>query len=312
MRKEIQEIISSFNNEINKIDKRKLILYNALMEYREEYCKILRIGGEYCGSNIEQLNNKWVEIFKKSKIYDGMISNFDEMMKYIKVETAEIEDLLYEFKCEIKNFYLDNGISLSSVVPGVYDTLKRSENILNQYEREIGDWVFASSQDDDKNVYRLRSSGSGMYRLEDNRFILWGNNLEEKDELLFVNEPSYSYKLKSDKFMPVVSFALTRDGYGQVLFDDEWTSDQDLEKDDIEEITQIQNVTDVLRNVNILSISNNRAIEQVKNILRDRNMSKEEKKFEINKLVEMGWIIDWNKKLHIECLSSNENELCCD
>jgi hypothetical protein len=47
MRKEIQEIISSFNNKINKIDKRKLILYNALMEYREEYCKILRIGGEH-------------------------------------------------------------------------------------------------------------------------------------------------------------------------------------------------------------------------------------------------------------------------
>lgn len=299
MRNEVKDIVNDFNNKLCKVDADKLHLYMVLLDYRQKVCHVIRDNKDDCFDTIERLNNEYFELFKKSSMYDSKISNFDELMDYICEQTKEIEKHLLECKNKIKEFYSNNNISLTSIVPGVYDSLKKSKNILNQYEREIGDWVFASSEDVDKNVYRLRVSSSGMYRISENTYIIWGNHLEECEGQLIVNKPSYLYELKSDKFMPVVSLGRSENGSFCILFGDEWTSDRNLVQEDILSINQIQNVTDVLKSSNILSVSDSNVIEEIRKTLNNKALTQQEKEKVIEAYVYSGIVVDWNKRLQI-------------
>lgn len=309
MQRKFEEITQQFNESLNYIDYNKLRLYLVFLDYKQKTCrleqKILRQDSTDAKKELENINNEYLAYFQQSKISQTRdISTFEELLDFVTRETIEITDLMESYKKAIKESIQDANSPLYSVSTGKYTTLKRSENILNQFEREIGNWVFASSSSPLENVYCLRDSRKGMYRLSKDTYIIFGNHLQEHDNRLINTNTSYMYSLKSDKFSPVVTISFNdKTNSFQFLFDNEWTSEQDIDINDILDISEISDVTNVLLNNQILSTDDNEIILMITS----PNIRPDQKQDIIRNAIDAGQIKYWNKELHAQ-LTNNVND----
>lgn len=294
MRKDIIDLMLTFNIRLNAFDKDTLGFYYALLLYNERVCRLKRTSlynkDLDFHMELKKIQDKYLKNYSKGGY--GEIKSFEELYDFIKKKTEGVSALLEEFKMTIKKYYVENNIPLYHITPYEGDSLTRSRNSLNQYEREIGDWVFASSADINDNVYRLRVAGSGMIRIDENSYLITGDHVKYSQGNLMLDNDSYIYTLKNDKFLPVVSIGRSRNGY-QLLFDNEWTSDKDIHKDDILSREKDINVTEVLNSNNIFSTQD----KFILNAIRKPGITIEESRQIISKGIEDNRVIFWNKEI---------------
>ncbi len=183
-------------------------------------------------------------------------------LKDMDKETAQIFELINQYKIGIRNILIENGellTHISSLSPeNIQDgKIKKSIKALNQYEDERDDWVFASSLPiDGTNIYIARKSEGVIKFTKDNDYVFGGDNiLVEQDEQgnkhAYLREPNYAYLISPLKFLPVVAIRKDSEGYPHFIFDDEWVSNEDVDLNDknqiIGEPIEIRDVTDLVR-----------------------------------------------------------------
>ena len=143
-----------------------------------------------------------------------------------------------------------------------------------------------------------------MFRLSKDTYIIFGNHLQEHDNRLINTNTSYMYSLKSDKFSPVVTLNFNKkSNLFQIIFDNEWTSEQDIDMNDILDISEISDVTNVLSNNQILSTNDNEIILMITS----PNIRPDQKQDIIRNAIDAGQIKYWNKELHAQ-LTNNVND----
>lgn len=293
---QIQQITDVFNKKLKTISLEKKQLYIKLMQYRRELFAYER-AKENNDDDFERLNpdEKYVKLAERFLGKPNI--TIEECIQIKESGTEEVRELIESYKNVIKQYYSENKEMLYSVRRGIRtETINRSRNIVNQYEAERGDWVFASSTSKEKNTYRVRGT-DGMYGLGDDVAIYFGDVVEPQNGRLLLKEPSYYYTLKSDKFMPVVCIKNSKNNPDEFHFEfgEEWTSDQDIMQEDIIDIEEFRDVTDILDNVQVITTADK---ETIKSLVNSRNKSVPELKEIAKNAIQAGTCTYWNLVLN--------------
>ena len=207
-------------------------------------------------------------------------------------EVREIFELMEEYKAKVKSFFLKSGgilTHISSVSPGKMEggKIRKSLNRANNYETDLVDAVFASSEKaDGKNPYIARDM-HGMISVGKRAYIYGGDNIRVKREdgrkRAILNHPNYVYYINPKNFEPVVNLCLDEKGLPFFDFSKEWISFQDIDISDKEEVLgceKISDVTELLENYQVFTDNNLKGIG-----MHIRKMSREEvAKFVIEQL----------------------------
>lgn len=205
-------------------------------------------------------------------------------LKAMDKDTAQIFELINQYKIGIRDILIENGevlTHISEVPPeNIQDgKIKRSIKALNQYEDERDDWVFASSLPvDGTNIYIARKPEGIIKFTKDNDYVFGGDNMiveqdEQGNNHVYLREPNYAYLISPLKFLPVVAIRKDSEGYPHFIFDDEWVSNEEVDLNDkkqvIGEPVVIRDVTDLVRHnqifcdINLTNEGNN--IKNAKN-----------------------------------------------
>ncbi|MCR5186803.1 MAG: hypothetical protein K6D97_06805 [Clostridia bacterium] len=258
MDKQVTDISNSFNERIRRLDPRKLKLYMDYMGYLIALNHLKKEGSD----RIDEFKQGCYQKARRDfpEIINGA-ANFDEIEQNVILSIKDVLILIQDYKNSIKKYYQDNGLNLYTVRGHKYDVVKRSQNALNQFENESGNWVFATSTPKEHNFYRMRNSSKGMFSRRELGAIYLGNNTHVKSGRLLLNSPQYFYTLKNDKFMPVVRIKNAKDNPSEyyIDFSNEWTSDQDITEEDIVSIEEYIDVTDLVDNNDIFGIDDSHA-----------------------------------------------------
>ena len=227
--------------------------------------KIRLIGEEY---------SKKLQDFDKKDI-DNAISFLKKRYKNHGRDNEDIElsdkakkifDLRTEYGKKIKKIFVDNNIDLThitSIPPKELEggVLRKSIDVLNMYETERVDAVFASSTPiDGKNPYIAWKDGE-LVKLGDSEYIYGNNNIEiikdsEGKKRAMLKEPNYIYHISPEKFEPVCNFTIDKTTNDPVFeFSDEWISDIEVDISDnnqVRKVEEVRDVTSILENYTIL------------------------------------------------------------
>ena len=227
--------------------------------------KIRLIGEEY---------SKKLQDFDKKDI-DNAISFLKKRYKNHGRDNEDIElsdkakkifDLRTEYGKKIKKIFVDNNIDLThitSIPPKELEggVLRKSIDVLNMYETERVDAVFASSTPiDGKNPYIAWKDGE-LVKLGNSEYIYGNNNIEiikdsEGKKRAMLKEPNYIYHISPEKFEPVCNFTIDKTTNDPVFeFSDEWISDIEVDISDnnqVRKVEEVRDVTSILENYTIL------------------------------------------------------------
>lgn len=290
----IIEITENFNNRLKEFDKNEIWTYMRLMQYRMGLYRAEKIGDS---RTVQEYKEKAFEMVKQTNmLIPSNINNIDEIEQIALLMSKSVFSLIKEYQNAIKQYYQDNRLDLYSVRGHKHDTITRSKNIVNQYEAERGDWVFATSTPKSENAYRIRSAGCGMHGLGSGEYIFFSNTLHLQDGKLMLNAPAYFYTLKVDKFMPVVRINNTEENQNNFMFvfGKEWTSDQDIQGDDIIDVEEYTDVTDLLNNLQIFSTTDRHTIRS----LDEAGWKQDMKRHIIKDGIKAGTVSYWNLALN--------------
>ena len=227
--------------------------------------KIRLIGEEY---------SKKLQDFDKKDI-DNAISFLKKRYKNHGRDNEDIElsdkakkifDLRTEYGKKIKKIFVDNNIDLThitSIPPKELEggVLRKSIDVLNMYETERVDAVFASSTPiDGKNPYIAWKDGE-LVKLGNSEYIYGNDNIEitkdsEGNNHAMLKEPNYIYHISPEKFEPVCNFTIDKTTNDPVFeFSDEWISDIEVDISDnnqVRKVKEVRDVTSILENYTIL------------------------------------------------------------
>ena len=227
--------------------------------------KIRLIGEEY---------SKKLQDFDKKDI-DNAISFLKKRYKNHGRDNEDIElsdkakkifDLRTEYGKKIKKIFVDNNIDLThitSIPPKELEggVLRKSIDVLNMYETERVDAVFASSTPiDGKNPYIAWKDGE-LVKLGNSEYIYGNDNIEitkdsEGNNHAMLKEPNYIYHISPEKFEPVCNFTIDKTTNDPVFeFSDEWISDIEVDISDnnqVRKVEEVRDVTSILENYTIL------------------------------------------------------------
>lgn len=290
----IIEITENFNNRLKGIDKNEIWTYMRLMQYR---MGLYRAEKTENSQVVKEYKERAFEMLRQTNIsIPSNIKNTDEIEQFAVLASQNVFALIEEYKNAIKQYYQDNGLNLYSVRGHKYDTITKSKNIVNQYEAERGDWVFAASTPKSENAYRIRSAEHGMHGLGNGEYVIFGDVLHLQDGKLMLNTPAYFYTLKTDKFMPVVRINNSRSNPNNFMFvfGNEWTSDQDIQGDDIIDIEEYTDVTDLLNNLQLFSTTDRHTIKS----LDEAGWQQDMKRHIIRDGIKVGAVSYWNLSLN--------------
>lgn len=291
----IPQITEKFNEELKTLSLVKIQMYQKLMQYRRELYAYER-AKENNEDNFERLNPNERYIKMAQSFWKDSTLTIEECIQILESETREVRDLVESYRRTIKGYYLEENLPVYTVIKNKLDILRRSKNILNQYEAEKGDWVFAASTPKEKNTYRIRGNG-GMYGLGEDVAIYFGDDLEIQSGRLLLTQPSYYYTIKSDKFMPVVCINNTKEDPNDFHFEfgEEWTSNQDIIREDIIDIEEYRDVTDILDNIQVISTKNEATMQK---FFKSRNESTDKIKEMAKNAIQSGGCTYWNLVLN--------------
>ena len=265
----IEDIIKShaYSKVIVEHPETKLLLDNW-KEKSKNYTyrdKIRLIGEEY---------SKKLQDFDKKDI-DNAISFLKKRYKNHGRDNEDIElsdkakkifDLRTEYGKKIKKIFVDNNIDLThitSIPPKELEggVLRKSIDVLNMYETERVDAVFASSTPiDGKNPYIAWKDGE-LVKLGNSEYIYGNDNIEitkdsEGNNHAMLKEPNYIYHISPEKFEPVCNFTIDKTTNDPVFeFSDEWISDIEVNISDnnqVRKVEEVRDVTSILENYTIL------------------------------------------------------------
>ena len=227
--------------------------------------KIRLIGEEY---------SRKLQDFDKKDI-DNAISFLKKRYKNHGRDNEDIElsdkakkifDLRTEYGKKIKKIFVDNNIDLThitSIPPKELEggVLRKSIDVLNMYETERVDAVFASSTPiDGKNPYIAWKDGE-LVKLGNSEYIYGNDNIEitkdsEGNNHAMLKEPNYIYHISPEKFEPVCNFTIDKTTNDPVFeFSDEWISDIEVNISDnnqVRKVEEVRDVTSILENYTIL------------------------------------------------------------
>ena len=252
---------------INKYPKTKFLL-DKWKEKSKEYTymdKIRLIGEDY---------SKKLQEFDKKDI-DNAISFLQRRYQNHGRDNEDIElsdnakkifELKTEYGNDIKKIFVDNNIELThitSISPEKLEDgiIRKSSGVLNNYETEIVDAVFASSTPVDGNNPYIAWKDGELVKLGDSEYIYGNDNIEiikdsEGKNYAMLKEPNYIYHISPEKFEPVCNFTIDKKTNEPVFeFSDEWISDTEVDISDnkqVKKIEEVRDVTSLLENYTIL------------------------------------------------------------
>lgn len=292
MDKKIEQITESFNDKLKQIDHNEIVTYMRLMEYRSA---LYRIEKSQDKQKIENFKKQFFEKAKKQMHLPDKLKDMDEVERFAEAHITNVTNLLQEYKNAIKQYFQENNLSLYTIRGHKHETISRSKNIVNQYEAEKGDWVFAASTPKNKNAYRIRSAKHGMIGISDNESLILGDVVHLQEGKLLLDTPAYYYTLKCDKFMPVVRINNTREDANdfRFVFGEEWTSDEDIQRKDMVSVEEYADVTDLLDNMQLFSTTDEHTIRT----LSDAKGNCEKRRDIIRDGVRAGAVRYWNMEL---------------
>lgn len=292
MDKKIEQITEIFNDKLKQIDHNEIVTYMRLMEYRSALYRIEKSQEE---QKIETFKKQFFERAKKQMHLPDKLKDMDEVERFAEAHITNVTNLLQEYKNAIKQHFQENNLSLYTIRGHKHETISRSKNIVNQYEAEKGDWVFAASIPKNKNAYRIRSAKHGMIGISDNESLILGDIVHLQEGKLLLDTPAYYYTLKCDKFMPVVRINNTREDANdfRFVFGEEWTSDEDIQREDMVSVEEYADVTDLLDNMQLFSTTDEHTIRT----LSDAKGNCEKRRDIIRDGVRAGAVRYWNMEL---------------
>lgn len=175
-------------------------------------------------------------------------------------DVKRILDLLERYAQDIKMIFISNNETITHVTIVSPNAMRggkivRSLSRANNYETESGDWVFASSEPMDNNPYLARNPDLGMIMITPDVYIFGGNNIDVENNRAVLKRPNYIYRLNPEKFTPVVTLRLDRNGKPYFEFSEEWVSDFDVDISDKSQVlscTEVLDVTDIVKNYQVL------------------------------------------------------------
>lgn len=252
---------------INKYPKTKFLL-DKWKEKSKDYTymhKIRLIGEDY---------SRKLQDFDKKDI-DNAISFLQRRYQNHGRDNEDIEltdnakkifELKTEYGNDIKKIFVDNNIELThitSISPEKLEggVIRKSFGVLNMYETEIVDAVFASSTPVDGNNPYIAWKEGELVKLGDSEYIYGNDNIEitkdsEGKNHAMLKEPNYIYHISPEKFEPVCNFTIDKTTNEPVFeFSDEWISDTEVDISDnnqVKKIEEVRDVTSLLENHTIL------------------------------------------------------------
>ena len=191
------------------------------------------------------------------QIVSEKITEYNKKLAKIKSknpQNKDIDKLLKRLKIEIKQLYIIHDRQLRHITTVAPEDLedgkiKVSHNRANNYETEFGDWVFASSEPiNGQNAYMARQRG--MILITDNVYIYGGDIIdvredEEGRKHAILKRPNYSYEISPENFTPVVEIRKKRNGEPYFEFSKEWTSEEEIDISDQNQVSRVVEITDV-------------------------------------------------------------------
>ena len=218
--------------------------------------------------NIEEVFLILEERRKKVRSHDQSIN---ENMEDLDDKTREILQLMLSYEQYIKEVFLRRGEYITHITDVSPENMKdgkilKSIGRANNYETEMGDWVFASSTPiNGKNPYIARNSKNGMIRINKKTYVYGGDNIQVQrdnkgNSRVVLKVPNYVYKISPKKFRPVVTLLKDENGKPYFDFSEEWISDEEVDINDSDQVLGVEKITDItelLKNYQILCDINN-------------------------------------------------------
>ena len=265
----IEDIIKShaYNKVIVEHPETKLLLDNWKEKSKNyTYRDKIRLIGEEYSRKLQDFDKKDIDnaiSFLKKRYQNHGRDNEDIELSD---KAKKIFDLRTEYGKKIKKIFVDNNIDLThitSIPPKELEggVLRKSIDVLNMYETERVDAVFASSTPiDGKNLYIAWKDGE-LVKLGNSEYIYGNDNIEiikdsEGKNHAMLKEPNYIYHISPEKFEPVCNFTIDKKTNESVFeFSDEWISDTEVDISDnnqVRKVEEVRDVTSILENHTIL------------------------------------------------------------
>lgn len=252
---------------INKYPETKLLLAKWKEKSKDyTYMDKIRLIGEDYSRKLQDFDKKDIDNainFLKRRYQNHGRDNDD-----IKLtdNAKKIFELKTEYGKDIKKIFVDNNIDLThitSISPEKLEDgiIRKSSGVLNNYETERVDAVFASSTPVDGNNPYIAWKDGELVKLGDSEYIYGNDNIEitkdsEGKNHAMLKEPNYIYHISPEKFEPVCNFTIDKKTNDPVFeFSDEWTSDTEVDISDnnqVKRIEEVRDVTSLLENHTIL------------------------------------------------------------
>ena len=265
----IEDIIKShaYSKVIVEYPETKLLLDNWKEKSKNyTYRDKIRLIGEEYSKKLQDFDKKDIDnaiSFLKKRYQNHGRDNEDIELSD---KAKKIFDLRTEYGKKIKKIFVDNNIDLThitSIPPKELEggVLRKSIDVLNMYETERVDAVFASSTPiDGKNPYIAWKDGE-LVKLGNSEYIYGNDNIEiikdsEGNNHAMLKEPNYIYHISPEKFEPVCNFTIDKTTNDPVFeFSDEWISDTEVDISDnnqVRKVEEVRDVTSILENHTIL------------------------------------------------------------
>ena len=246
---------------------------NYFLQLENKYRKIL-------SNQPKEIIDRAFEVLEKRK---EQVNKGQKPEETNDEEVGKIFDIMKQYKSEIKESFIKSGGVLkhiSPIEPANMEGRKIRKSIRpNNYETDILEGVFASSDEiDGRNPYIARDS-NGMISVGSDIYVYGGDNIDVvKDKTnkkhAVLKKPNYAYFLNPESFEPVVD--LRRDINGNAFFDfsREWISQEEIDLTDKNEVYGFKKITDVtnlLKNYQVLTDVKSQGIgKQMRSIGRDK------------------------------------------
>ena len=252
---------------INKYPETKLLLAKWKEKSKDyTYMDKIRLLREDYSKKLQEFDKKDIDNainFLKRRYQNHGRDNDD-----IKLtdNAKKIFELKTEYGNDIKKIFVDNNIELThitSISPEKLEggVIRKSFGVLNNYETEIVDAVFASSTPVDGNNPYIAWKDGELVKLGDSEYIYGNDNIEIIKDLegknhAMLKEPNYIYHISPERFEPVCNFTIDKTTNDPVFeFSDEWISDTEVDISDnnqVKKIEEVRDVTSLLENHTIL------------------------------------------------------------
>ena len=187
--------------------------------------------------------------------------SFVQESEKLSEEARRIIDLMNKYKSDVKQIFVESGEMITHITTVSPENLiggkiMRSQNRANNYETDVGDWVFASSEPiDSTNAYIARKPGTGMIMITPELYIFGGNNIDVVDGRAILKQPNYIYTINPKDFTPVVTLVRDNEGVSSFEFSEEWISEHDVDikdKNQVTKVTKVTDITELVRNIHVL------------------------------------------------------------